>query len=89
VAVVNAEPITNQDVSNRSRRLLAQGAAQQASPELARQVMESLIVERAQVQMAASVGIFAIRRYAAIRRWLSLEISSTFLTSSRSLLHSC
>jgi peptidyl-prolyl cis-trans isomerase SurA len=57
VAVVNAEPITNQDVSNRSRRLLAQGAAQQASPELARQVMESLIVERAQVQMAASVGI--------------------------------
>lgn len=57
VAIVNAEPITNQDVSNRSRRLLAQGTAQQASPELARQVVESLIVERAQVQMAADMGI--------------------------------
>ena len=57
VAIVNTEPITNQDVSHRIRRVLAQGGAQQASPELARQVMESLIVERAQVQMAANAGI--------------------------------
>ncbi len=57
VAIVNAEPITNQDVNNRSRRVVAQGAAQQVSPELARQVLESLIVERAQVQMAADMGI--------------------------------
>ena len=57
VAVVNAEPITNQDVSNRMRRLVAQGSVQPGSPELARQVMEGLILERAQVQMAADTGI--------------------------------
>ena len=54
VAIVNSEPITNQDVRNRMQRLEARSAA---PAELARTALEALIVERVQVQAAADVGI--------------------------------
>lgn len=56
VAIVNSEPITNQDVRNRMVRLAARGERTSAA-ELARQALESLIAERVQVQAAADFGI--------------------------------
>ena len=57
VAVVNAEPITNQDVRNRMQRLSARGDRMPPPAELARQALDGLIVERIQVQAAADFGI--------------------------------
>ncbi len=61
VAVVNSEPITNHEVRQRMARLEAQLAQQgQAAPpraQFARQVLERLISEKAQLQLAAENGI--------------------------------
>ncbi|MBX9873024.1 MAG: peptidylprolyl isomerase [Burkholderiaceae bacterium] len=61
VAVVNAEPITNQQVSAQVERIRRQLAAQrqpQPDPrELARQVLNQLIDDRAQLQLAKESGI--------------------------------
>lgn len=61
VAVVNAEPITNQQVSAQVERIRGQLAAQrQPQPdlrELARQVLNQLINDRAQLQLAKESGI--------------------------------
>lgn len=62
VAVVNAEPVTNNEVRARMQRVLqamrAQGAQQMPPPEeLAREVLERLIVEKAQIQTAKETGI--------------------------------
>jgi peptidyl-prolyl cis-trans isomerase SurA len=57
VAIVNSEPITNQDVRNRMLRLAARSERPPAATELARQALESLIAERVQVQAATDVGI--------------------------------
>ncbi len=64
VAVVNAEPVTNNEVRARMQRVLqamqAQGAKQiPPRDELAREVLERLIVEKAQVQTAKETGIKA------------------------------
>lgn len=63
VAVVNSEPVTNTEVRARLARLERQLAQQgvQAPPrtELARQVLERLISERAQLQLARESGIRA------------------------------
>lgn len=62
VAVVNSEPVTNNEVRARLQRVTetmkAQGA-QQLPPaqELAREVLERLIVEKAQIQTAKETGI--------------------------------
>jgi peptidyl-prolyl cis-trans isomerase SurA len=61
VAVVNSEPITNNEVRARLVRF-EQQLAQQGSPmpprqELARQVLERLIGEKAQLQLARESGI--------------------------------
>lgn len=61
VAVVNSEPITNNELRSRMVRV-EQRLAQQGSPmpprqELARQVLDQLINERAQVQLARDTGI--------------------------------
>lgn len=61
VAVVNSEPITNHEVSLEARRLARQ-LAQQRRPappaaELARLVLERMIDERAQLQLARESGI--------------------------------
>jgi peptidyl-prolyl cis-trans isomerase SurA len=61
VAVVNSEPVTNNEVRNRLARI-EQQLAQQGTPvppraELARQVLERLISERAQLQFARETGI--------------------------------
>lgn len=61
VAVVNSEPITNNEVRARVARVQQQ-IAQQRMPqppraELARQVLEQLIGERAQLQLARESGI--------------------------------
>lgn len=61
VAVVNSEPITNHEVSIEVRRVLQQ-LAQQRQPqpdmrELTRQVLERLISEKAQLQLARESGI--------------------------------
>lgn len=61
VAVVNSEPITNSEVRARRARVLQQ-LAQQRRPvppmaELNRQVLERIIVERAQLQVAREYGI--------------------------------
>ncbi|MBC5763719.1 peptidylprolyl isomerase [Ramlibacter albus] len=63
VAVVNSEPITNNEVRSRMIRF-EQQLAQQGSPmppraELARQVLERLIAEKAQIQLARENGIRA------------------------------
>ena len=63
VAVVNSEPITNNEVRSRMVRF-EQQLAQQGSPlppraELARQVLERLISEKAQIQLARENGIKA------------------------------
>lgn len=61
VAVVNSEPVTNHEVRVRLARI-EQQLAQQGTPvppraELARQVLERLISERAQLQFARETGI--------------------------------
>jgi peptidyl-prolyl cis-trans isomerase SurA len=61
VAVVNSEPITNNEVRTRlvrfERQLAQQGAAIPPRGELARLVLERLISEKAQLQYAREVGI--------------------------------
>lgn len=61
VAVVNSEPITNNDVRERTARIVEQMAAQNASmpprEPLMREVLERLIAERIQVQLALQAGI--------------------------------
>lgn len=63
VAVVNSEPITNNEVRAALQRVLQQ-LAQQGNPQvdnktLARQVLERLINEKAQLQLARESGITA------------------------------
>ena len=61
VAVVNSDPITNQDVIGRMQRLVPQLAMQgrpvPARAEFARAVLERLITERVQLQAAREAGI--------------------------------
>lgn len=61
VAVVNSEPITNNEVRARMVRM-EQQMAQQGAPmpprnELARALLERMIVERAQLQLAKELGL--------------------------------
>ncbi|MDB5896455.1 MAG: survival protein surA precursor (chaperone surA)-like protein [Ramlibacter sp.] len=63
VAVVNSEPITNNEVRTRMLRF-EQQLAQQGSPmpprqQLAREVLERLITEKAQLQLARESGVRA------------------------------
>lgn len=61
VAVVNSEPITNNEVRMRMARfaqqLAQQGQALPPQAEFARQVLERLIVEKAQIQLARENGV--------------------------------
>lgn len=61
VAVVNSEPITNNEVRNRllrfEQQLAQQGAALPPRTQLAREVLERLISEKAQLQLARETGI--------------------------------
>ena len=61
VAVVNSEPITNQEVRNRLQRIRAQAArGDQPLPpldQLRTQVLDALILEKAQLQLAQELGI--------------------------------
>ena len=60
VALVNSEPITNSDVQQRMERVLqnnSSDAARMPRPELARLVLDRLISERAQLQLAKESGI--------------------------------
>lgn len=61
VAVVNSEPITQHEVRRRLARVLAQNArAGRPLPpeaELTRQIIEALVLERAQLQLAKEQGI--------------------------------
>ena len=61
VAVVNAEPVTNNEVRSRmfrfEQQLSQQGTPLPPRPELARQVLERLISEKAQLQVARETGI--------------------------------
>jgi peptidyl-prolyl cis-trans isomerase SurA len=61
VAVVNSEPITNNEVRTRMLRyeqqLAQQGSALPPRPQLAREVLERLITEKAQLQVARESGI--------------------------------
>ena len=61
VALVNSEPVTNFDVRQRMLRVEQQFAAQGRSlpprDQLAKQVMEQLIVERALLQQATEQGV--------------------------------
>ncbi|MEY4712187.1 MAG: hypothetical protein RIS88_1637 [Pseudomonadota bacterium] len=61
VAVVNSEPITNNEVRARLARVQQQMAMDRvtrpARPELLRQILERLINERAQLQMARQSGL--------------------------------
>lgn len=61
VAVVNSEPITNSEVRNAMQRVLNEIAAQrQTAPpvdELRRRVLERLVNERAQLQVALEAGL--------------------------------
>ena len=61
VAVVNSEPITNNEVRSRmirfEQQLAQQGTPLPSRPELARQVLERLISEKAQLQLARESGI--------------------------------
>ncbi len=62
VAIVNSEPITNNEVYRRAQRLLAQmdpQRAQAAAPEVTRQVLSRLIDEKAQLQQAYESGVRA------------------------------
>ncbi len=61
VAIVNSEPITNQEVRNRmlqlEQQLSARGGALPPRQELFAQVLERLISERVQIQLARDNGI--------------------------------
>lgn len=59
VALVNSEPITNTEVQSRMSRILKENAEAERVPraELARVVLERLIVERAQLQLAKDTRI--------------------------------
>jgi peptidyl-prolyl cis-trans isomerase SurA len=61
VALVNSEPVTNTEVRQRMLRveqqLTQQGAAMPPRDELARQVLEQLVGERAQLQQAIELGL--------------------------------
>ena len=61
VAVVNSEPITNLEVQRRTARLAQQlrqqGGRQPTQAELARQALETLVVERTQLQQAREMGL--------------------------------
>jgi peptidyl-prolyl cis-trans isomerase SurA len=61
VAIVNSEPITNQEVRNRllqiEQQLSARGGAMPTRQELFSQVLERLISERAQIQLARDSGV--------------------------------
>ncbi|HVR50183.1 MAG TPA: peptidylprolyl isomerase [Pseudorhodoferax sp.] len=61
VAVVNSEPITNLEVQRRMARVLMQqrqqGGRQSTQAEASRQALESLIVERTQLQQAREMGL--------------------------------
>lgn len=61
VAVVNSEPITNNEVRSRmvriEQQLAQQGGALPPRAQLARQVLERLISEKAQLQLARETGI--------------------------------
>lgn len=61
VAVVNSEPITNLEVQRRVARLnmqlRQQGGRAPSQAELSRQALESLVVERAQLQQAREMGL--------------------------------
>jgi peptidyl-prolyl cis-trans isomerase SurA len=61
VAIVNSEPITNQEVRNRlvqiEQQLSARGGAIPPRQELYGQVLERLISERTQIQLARDSGI--------------------------------
>lgn len=61
VAVVNSEPITNNEVRMRivrvEQQLAQQGAAMPPRAELVNQVLERLIAERAQLQVAKETGV--------------------------------
>ncbi len=63
VAVVNSEPITNQEVQSRVRRATEQlsrsGAPVPPRQQLQAQVLESLILEKAQLQLATELAIRA------------------------------
>ena len=61
VAVVNSEPITNNEVRQRMERIAqqagAQGSALPPERQLAKDVLERLILEKIQVQLAKESGI--------------------------------
>ena len=61
VAVVNNEVITSQELESRlrqvERRMKSQGTATPPRAELQKQLLERLIVDRAQMQLAKEVGI--------------------------------
>jgi peptidyl-prolyl cis-trans isomerase SurA len=58
VAVVNSEPITNQEVQALRKRMTSSAAGRNVSPaELTRQALEQLINEKAQLQQARDNGI--------------------------------
>jgi peptidyl-prolyl cis-trans isomerase SurA len=57
VAIVNSEPITNHQVNVEVQRILQQRRPQPDQRELTRQVLDRLINERAQLQLAGETGI--------------------------------
>jgi peptidyl-prolyl cis-trans isomerase SurA len=61
VAVVNSEPITNHEVRVRmaqfAQQLAQQGQAVPSGPQFVREVLERLISEKAQLQLAQEIGI--------------------------------
>ena len=61
VAVVNSEPVTNNEVRSRMQQVLANMQSQGVRPPpqdvLAREVLEALILEKAQIQAAKDTGI--------------------------------
>ncbi len=61
VALVNSEPVTNNEVRQRlvrvEQQLAQQGTAMPPRDQLARQVLEQIINERIQLQQAAELGI--------------------------------
>ncbi len=61
VAIVNSEPITNNEVKNRliryERRLAAQGASLPSRIDLAREILEDIIREKLQLKLAKESGI--------------------------------
>lgn len=61
VAVVNSEPLTNNEVRQRTERVLQQMRAQGETPPpasvLTREVLERLVLEKIQIQLARETGI--------------------------------